>query len=85
MIILPSRQIKMDFEYGLIDIILVTNPPAQVGYWCPQSVLFDKMERGLITQKDLAQPIKINTPQKEAQDFSWLRSKISELIKYINA
>lgn len=75
----------MDFEYGLIEIIVVANPPPKMNFFCPQSYLLDRMERGLITNKDQIKTVTpIKTDTVETNENSFL-SKMIALIKYIKA
>ncbi len=71
----------MDFEYGMIDIIVVSNPPPKMIFMCPQTILFDRMERGLLNEKDLPTKLKSNIPLNNSQQESWILAKVVDILK----
>ena len=77
----------MTLNPNLINIIVIPNNPTKQGLWCPQSYIFDKMERGLITEKDILltnKSIDISKHEVQLCEPNWFDTTINVLIKLIN-
>jgi hypothetical protein len=75
----------MDFEYGLVEIIVIANPPTKMNILSSYSLMLDKMERGLITCKDQNKTQTNEPNENNKTNENWFLTKMFTLINYIRA